>query len=254
MTRLGAMRVLATLAGAVLAFGSGASASAATCGVLAGERVVAESRTAVVIEGGTEPERESSGEWDVRSYYACLRSVGRRVRVGYYHGGPLIELWLGQFAFSGHYLTFVDYFAPGNPGGTGVAVEQYDLATGRRAFVDKASEATVRGSLSGGPPLVASSIGDAAWITEDHHYTALNELVWTESVVVHAGSKTETFATYGPIHTQKAPVLNHPLIIGLRITQRAVSWVHNGRTTTKALRWARLSSSHQNRGAGFGSY
>ena len=95
------------LVGAVLAFGAVPSASAASCVPLAGEQVVAESRTAVVIKGGLEPERESSGNYGNGSYYACVPSVGRRIRIGSYHGGPLVEESLAAFQFAGHYLKIV---------------------------------------------------------------------------------------------------------------------------------------------------
>jgi hypothetical protein len=142
------------LVGAVLAFGAVPSASAASCAPLAGEQVVAESRTAVVIKGGLEPDRESSGNYGNGSYYACVLSVGRRIRIGSYHGGPLVEESLAAFQFAGHYLTFIQYEA-----GTGTAVEQYDLTTGRGTFDDISFRGTVRASLNDGSALAANSDG-----------------------------------------------------------------------------------------------
>lgn len=133
MAALGATRAVVPLVGAVLAFGAVPSASAASCVPLVGEGVVAESRTAVVIKGGLEPERESSGNYGNGSYYACVLSVPRRIRIGSYHGGPLVEESLAAFQFAGRYLTFIQYEA-----GTGTAVEQYDLTTGRGTFNDTA--------------------------------------------------------------------------------------------------------------------
>ena len=133
-------------------------------------------------------------------------------------------------------LTFIQYEA-----GTGTAVEQYDLTTGRGTFDDISFRGTVRASLNDGPPLAANSDGDAAWITEEDYYSKTyasgTKPLWRERVVVHVGSKTETFATYGPVHNNPVPVLSHPFVIsGLRITQHTVAWVYNGRTIRHRLR------------------
>jgi hypothetical protein len=227
------------LVGAVLAFGAVPSASAASCGPLAGEQVVADSRTAVVIKGGFEPERESSGNYGNGSYYACVLGVGRRIRIGSYHGGPLVEESLAAFQFAGHYLTFIQY-----EGGTGTAVEQYDLTTGRGTFNDISFRGTVRASLNDGPPLAANSDGDTAWITEEDYYSKTyasgTKPLWRERVVVQMGSKMETFATYGPVPNNPVPVLSHPFVIsGLRITQHTVAWAYDGRTMRHRLRQSR---------------
>ena len=239
MAPLGVTRAVVPLVGAVLAFGAVPSASAASCVPLVGEQVVAESRTAVVIKGGLEPENESSGNYGNGSYYACVLSVPRRIRIGSYHGGPLVEESLAAFQFAGHYLTFIQYEA-----GTGTAVEQYDLTTGRGTFDDISFRGTVRASLNDGPPLAASSDGDAAWITEEDYYSRTyasgTKPLWRERVVIHVGSKTETFATYGPVHNNPVPVLSHPFVIsGLRFTQHTVAWVYNGRTIRHRLRQPR---------------
>jgi hypothetical protein len=128
--------------------------------------------------------------------------------------------------------------SPGNPGGTGLAVEQYDLTSGSRTFAYRSRRA-VRGIVNGGPPLVATSDGDAAWITEEDRYTGRNELTWREWVVVHVASKTETVATYGPVPNHGLTVSPPLVISGLQITGRTVSWVHAGRRFTKALRKTR---------------
>ena len=203
---------------------------------LAGEQVVAESRTAVVIKGGLEPARESSGNFGNGSYYACVLGVGRRIQIGSYHGGPLVEESLAGFEFAGHYLTFIQYEA-----GVGTAVEQNDLTTGRRTFDARSFRRTVRASLNDGPPLASDSHGDAAWITEEDFYSRTyasgNRPLWRERVVAHVGPKTETFATYGPIANDPGPVLSHSFVIsGLRITQHTVTWVYKGRTIRHKLR------------------
>jgi hypothetical protein len=239
MAPFGTVRAVVPLVGTMLAFGAVPSASAASCAPLVGEQVVAKSTTAVVVKGGLEPERESSGDYGNGSYYACVLRVGRRIRIGSYHGGPLVEEWLAAFQFAGHYLTFIQYEA-----GTGTAVQQYDLTTGRRTFNDISFRGTVRASLNDGPPLTANVDGGAAWITEQDYYSKTyafgTKPLWRERVVVHVGSKTETFATYGPVQNNPVPVLSHPFVIsGLRITQHTVAWVYNGRTIRHRLRQPR---------------